>query len=646
MSIKIPQVREAPLPSSTGIRTPDANAFGAGLAQSIGQFGGTLGGVALDLQHRENDARVKEADAKLYKLTEAAKSDYQTLRGRDAWDGRQFFRDRIARAKADAMDSLTNPAQRELFNTLATRREAHSFAFAEGYAQDQLLAYERQASVARFNVAKQAMVDATDIDSAVEAKATLVAELRQQASAAGMPPEQAQLILDQTVSDVHVERIKRLQAPGDLNAVRAAAEYYADHEDEVLPAMRSNVERTLRVLAEHDRARKASDLELSVRRGAGSRAAIDAAFENGLISGSKRTALHAFMDQQFKLHEDKRAVGSVVAYGGQLDYKNKDHKVAVEALFDEVVANDKSFETRKAAALRFANSGILPEQIQRDIRVHSRSGTPKQIVETAMIVQQVSEEAPSTLSDVKAADLALFDTVAVMHASGVPAEEAVTIALENAKLADTQRDALDAKLQRDMKDDGDGNPVALQSLLDGSDYDTSFFSGAPAAAPMMQGEFDVLVGEYYRATGGNLPQARQLAFKALRRTWSPTGINGSGQLMRYAPERDFGLSASQLRDNLLEELGEIGFQSLDEVRVVSDNLTARAPRGQRSYGVYRITEDGLPQVIRGANNLPLRWVPNAAAIIDKAHQRDLEEARALQARRWDAPDPVPAGAGE
>lgn len=621
MAINIPQSRLKPIAGSTGVSTPGSAAFGSTVGGANAQLGGTLTNIATDMQLRENETRVSEADASLQNSLRTIDSEFRTLKGKDAFDGYKEYERHINDAIKQAGRGLTNAAQRDMFQKVAGVKQNAYLTSGDKYRQGEFQRYNIEASQARLDASVQTYIAAQSAEAEGIARATMDASLEDLALDQGLPPESIAQLRSKLVTQAHAGRIANMIGDGsDLKALQAAHAYFRDNTSEIEPDKRDDIERQFKALRVHSNSRIASDLELNVRRGVGSRDAIDKAFDQGIISGAKRTQLQSMMDHQAKVAYGKLEVEEAASYGDQLDYKDKDHKAFVEARFAEIVTGSPDPNARRLAAVKFAKAGIIPAQVQRDIRVHARSGTPEQVAATAKIVQQIAEEAPQTLADLSTKDLALFDTVAEMQRAGVPVEQAVEVARGNTTRNDAERQALVDRYKQDIKDDGDNNLAALQDQLDSSDYDQSWFSGAPAASPAMQGEYDRLVAEFYQFNGGDLASARTLAFKSLQRTWAPTSINGDDQIMRYAPDKDTGIPADRLRESLADELKPLGVDSIDNVRIVSDNITARSQRGGRSYGVYTVDDNGLPEVVRGPNGLPIRWVPAAKDIVDTEDQ--------------------------
>lgn len=405
-----------------------------------------------------------------------------------------------------------------------------------------------------------------------------------------------------------------------------------DMRERLTQRMFRSVERDIRLdkwaNAEHDeatsrsRALRASELELGIVDGATDEEAIDQAFGQGLISGPKRTELMKQLRKAGEVREERAArahlVRQSIESGVGMDHGDKTHIQAVEEAFQALGADPVD------ALILARNTGILPPSYRSVIRTHARQGNASQVLGTAETVSQMFDFAPHALEDVAEKDLALLTTVADMTRGGADPEQALEIARANAHLPEGEREQVDRQFQAEVQD------VDLADKLR-DEFDDAWFGSGPTPPAAMLADYRGLVSEFYRF-GRDMETATTQAARALRRVWGVSEVNGDDELMRHPPEIALGVDAGTLREALTEDLAEHDLKP-DQIRVVSDALTARSKRGQRTYALLKVRKNGVPVLLRGKDNMPLRWLPNPGKVLERRHVEALEEAENDRADR-------------
>jgi hypothetical protein len=112
MAIKIPQVQERGLPTTTGVKTPNADAFGAGVGEAIGGLGNALGDIGLQLQNQENKTKARESDTYFTQKVNNLKQAYLQQNGQVAYESNPDYEKALADIRREAEDMLDNDAQR------------------------------------------------------------------------------------------------------------------------------------------------------------------------------------------------------------------------------------------------------------------------------------------------------------------------------------------------------------------------------------------------------------------------------------------------------------------------------------------------------------------------------------------------------
>jgi hypothetical protein len=103
-----------------------------------------------------------------------------------------------------------------------------------------------------------------------------------------------------------------------------------------------------------------------------------------------------------------------------------------------------------------------------------------------------------------------------------------------------------------------------------------------------------------------LAAARKMAGDSVRAMYGRSTVNGTAEVLKYAPEKMFGLPPEVVRESLRNDLAGVGYTgNPDEVRLTM------SPATERSKGVWwHLTapdEYGVPDVILGKDNRPVEY---------------------------------------
>jgi len=142
MAIRIPQVQQRGLPSTTGVRTPSADAFGAGVGSALQGAGNELMKIALDERNREDETRAREADTLYTRKLNDLKRGYSQQNGKVAFESQEDYQKAVDEIRREAMDGLANDRQRTMFSPLADRKHGEAIEFGKTYASKALKEWE------------------------------------------------------------------------------------------------------------------------------------------------------------------------------------------------------------------------------------------------------------------------------------------------------------------------------------------------------------------------------------------------------------------------------------------------------------------------------------------------------------------------
>lgn len=229
-----------------------------------------------------------------------------------------------------------------------------------------------------------------------------------------------------------------------------------------------------------------------------------------------------------------------------LDPNDKDAKKGIDQLYLASGVTPGSIESAQLASDIAAKTNVIPESVVSWARAGVLSDNPAMAIKAADSLAMIQEQAPTAYgfyADSKTK--ALAEVLNEQTRAGVPAE----IAFKNARRLAEQTPAEQEQLKKLYNDNfkvasksGKANTEALQDLLDSDDtYDRQIFGGAPKPNPLLASEFDRGTERYFRLTG-DIESARKLAFKDVRAKWGYSTVNGTPELMPYAPEQMYGIT--------------------------------------------------------------------------------------------------------
>lgn len=379
-------------------------------------------------------------------------------------------------------------------------------------------------------------------------------------------------------------------------------------------------------------ARQASNLEIGVGRGQVGYRQIDQAADSGLITESKRTQLYMKRDAMLakgqKAAEDMSLVNTALQTGERMDRENSDHKKAAEAFYTAQFGDRDILGEDLGAAAGFVDAiGIAPASMQSRVRTALRSGDPEQAMRASELVSLIVDTDRQLLDTFSDDDVAVAVSAARMKNTGTPPETAYAMAY--AEAFPENPDVMTHKKDIYRKEIKDGNASDLADKLD--IFDKEFIGGHPEATMEMQVEYDKKVESYYLKTG-NEDTARDLAWNDMRRVWGATSINGSKQVMKYAPEADRpDIPAQWIESQFKSEVGE-------NFILIADPKTARMPQGQRTWQVYEVMPNGDTRKVPGEQEGTWRrWKPSVRDTkeyqdMKKQHELSMKQLRERESR--------------
>jgi hypothetical protein len=379
-----------------------------------------------------------------------------------------------------------------------------------------------------------------------------------------------------------------------------------------------------------------------------------------LDPGQLASTLSAIEHSEVKGAQDDVALDAVAkAYttGTPLDPKDSGARQAADEYFTTKLTagvQPGSSGYANAAVQMARQTGIVPDSAISWARANLTSGDPQVAAQGADLVARLEQGNPRALGfSLDERTKAMADSVSQAVTAGTPAPIAVELARKQSELSPTQLSTLRQQwttTKPQLTQSG-----ALNDLLKSDNvFKPGMLSSLPAVPTQLQSEFDASTQRYFDYTGGNLQQARSLAFQDLKRVWGVSTVNGKREILPYAPEVMYpGLTAADVRQDLSAtvatnaqavrhydpETGNLvqAAPAPDSIRLVPTDRTART--GGLEWQLGAPDQFGAMDVLRGADGNPLVYrlpvsrtdfdavrTAQAQAAIGKA--RELQEQRA------------------
>ena len=368
----------------------------------------------------------------------------------------------------------------------------------------------------------------------------------------------------------------------------------------------------------HERGKIYGDLKLAVNQGEAGLVQIDKAYENypDVITESRRADLMVAADNYANKRKKSAELAGLVEWSllnsEPLNNKNTDHNKAVNTYYEKNPTFDLGIDLA-------AKTNIMPDLMEDEFRRLAFLGKPEKVLKIANAFEILERKSPLSLENVGTKQNAIYGTVSSLYRGGVPLDEAVEVARDNAAKSPEEKTVLTGSYHQLTRKD----PALerLENQMDASDlFDVSIgLGGAPKTPSSLAASYNALEVEYYKHTNGDIDMAQELAFRHVSRIYSTSGINDKDQVFAYSPERVTGLPTKYLRKDMGKQAKEFGLDP-EKIMVVPDATTGRE-KGIKSYPIYTID--------RFNNPVPTeyRWKPD----VDQYHKE--RKAKAMKARK-------------
>lgn len=386
---------------------------------------------------------------------------------------------------------------------------------------------------------------------------------------------------------------KRRQSEADIIRSSDSDALLADRLKDIDPSLRGSVAKEVAALWSLDEAARSrreaaadlakqqqlAELEIGIDRGTMGYAQIDRAYASGTVSPDQYSVLTRRKDAAVaRAAQETEDLSAAVAklQSGDWNAYDPDQKKLVNTLFD---ASDQSPQTGIALTMQ---TGIAPDATVATIR----QGLAAKDQQTYTAASQIVDAAPNALPEDVRKQVGEFRAFTRL---GYTAEDAIRRAnrTEDEKAAFK---VLDPQIAKEVKN------------LAPADTKLSGWFGADvseAASPALMADFGMLYGEA-RKDGLSPSEATAVAQEQIGRTWGPSEVSGSAQVVRHPPERYYRMSPEMIAGQARADVMGLG-STAESVDLRADYVTdsdikaGRAPR----YRLFWTDADGVVHAAPG-----------------------------------------------
>ncbi|HBY2487031.1 TPA: lytic transglycosylase [Klebsiella pneumoniae] len=253
----------------------------------------------------------------------------------------------------------------------------------------------------------------------------------------------------------------------------------------------------------------------------------------------KLNALVARSNEAIQSMKDSNRFNEALAIGEKLDPSNKSMQKAADNTPSALNFRINDANTHDAIVQQVNQTGIIPTQVTSQLNAISRSSSPEVVKQGANLFNSLYETDPASVGDMPKDMQSFYLTVKQLTDSGMASDEAVKQAQN---VTYNQSDALKSQLSstQSTKEYKKERASAMDSAVSSMKPWYSF--GGPAADDQnvntvnFRNDYQSLYDINYRNSGGNADIAKKMTNTQIARTWSLSDVNGSAQLMKYAPE--------------------------------------------------------------------------------------------------------------
>lgn len=377
----------------------------------------------------------------------------------------------------------------------------------------------------------------------------------------------------QAVKDIEAGAYDSLD-PDTLNRLTSSAKSQSEALDRQTEINKQKAIQKQRAEQEAVNAQAQSNLEIGVSRGEFGYLEIEKAYESGVITPSKRTALTKSVDSQMQLMGTKNnnieKVTALVESGMPLSYRDTEQKGWVDDYYENMPDSVKSEPNAIASLVK--STKVIPSQVETAINAGIK-GSVTQTVAAADLISRMNEQSPEVIAQLPSDTKTMGITVSRLIAGGV--EPAKAVELANNSIYNTTpefRSVLKAQLPETTV--VRKKSAAFKSTI--KKLSPSFFTpDRTASTDRMEASFNFLADQYYLKTH-DMDAATELAAADISQVWGPTWVGGKEVMTKYPIEKMYGNGEESewIYNQLESEAHEAG--ATGKISLQSDPTTARS----------------------------------------------------------------------
>ena len=275
----------------------------------------------------------------------------------------------------------------------------------------------------------------------------------------------------------------------------------------------------------------------------------------------------------------------------------------------------------------FNYTGIMPSAYAGKVQADLTSTDPDTQIYALKQINLVNETSPEfgesfTDNERLAATIYKF--------SGNPIE-AIRVATNKGEVTPDQRKVLERQFTKDI------DSKALLSELNDERFDNDGFWDDPmSTTPQISNAFESTFKHFYVLSNGNTEAAKELAYEKISKDWSVSELSGKKRVQFMAPESiNYGQESNDWLKYDFEMFSKKHGGLPEEFQLTTDIITVNT-KGQKSWSVSRLNENGLIEPLRNEDGELIRYSPSPTDFAQSIETlNNTDEAKAETKAAWD-----------
>lgn len=575
-----PRVATAPLQVSKEQPKDYSTAFGAaegralqGVGKQVAQVGDRLGQITTELQIQENEFQVKKAAVALsegYRVLldgdgTPENPGYRSLTGEAATKALPEVNARLSELRKNVTENIQGTRAKEMFSEYSAPKEQTAFGVAAAHSLQQGEVAKDAISLARIKSAQSdAAMEGANIPEAATVAANESVILAKKKS---QDPEVIAEAATEGRTGVYASAISAaIDRRDPAEAQRLLALYGKDMDGKVA----ANAAESILLAREQAKARQ--NAALAQAREDRSLSLINDAVDLRIRASQGEDVSQEALAFRQRYAQDKQGALQTLAIwnaGDETRKKMAAHQALIDkglsAIKQDTTLDPYNSEDKKAAEVTFSalaqswaqqqvppdqvmvktatfveQTGIIPETVKQTISGGLNSLDPQTVLSSAGLLDRMTASNPVLTNQFSKEQISLGMDVLDYVKMGAKPEEAIRMVRENRRVPEAQKEARSKEYATLAK--GDSPEGRLKQKY------SEWFHFDPVASSTMAAEYDKIAKEEYIKTG-KLDLAYSVAERMTDRNWGPSAVGDSYRIVKYPPEKLYGLPNMSQREN-------------------------------------------------------------------------------------------------